>query len=84
MPLRYVDLCWLQTGLCVHFRKRRLQERLRINFSGHPFLGPSGSNDTDFCDARESKDGTQVGCDAEYENGGKAGPSLGLGMTVTR
>src|SRR5712692_12088938 len=74
MPLRYVDLCWLQTGLCAHFLQRRRQESLRINFSGHQFLGPSGSNEVYIRNAHESKDGTQIRCDAEYENGKKQVP----------
>jgi hypothetical protein len=73
-----VDLFFLQTGLCVHFLQRRRQESLRINFAGHQFLGPSGSNEVYIRNAHESKDGAQILCDADYENGGKAGPSLGL------
>ncbi len=68
----------LQTGLCVHFLQRRRQESLRINFSGRQFLGPSGSNEVYIRNAQESKDGAQIRCDKEYENGEKAGPSLGL------
>src|SRR5713226_10381005 len=41
------------------------------------FWVPSSSN-VYICDAHESKDGTQIRCDAEYENRGKAGPWLGL------
>jgi hypothetical protein len=52
----------------------KAQERLPINLSGHPFLGPSGGNNADVCDARESKDGTPIERAAEYENGEKAGP----------
>src|SRR5260370_30504355 len=78
MPLRYVDLCWLQTGLCVHFLKRRGQESLRINFSGHPFLGPSGRNEVYIRNAHESKDSARIWYE-QYENGEKAGPSLRSG-----
>jgi hypothetical protein len=50
---------------------------LRINFSGHQFLGPSGSNEVYIRNAHESKDGAQIWRDEAYENGEKAGPSLG-------
>src|SRR5258707_11134412 len=81
MPLRYVDLCWLQTGLCVHFLKRRGQESLRINFSGHQFLGPSGRNEVYIRNAHESKDSARIWYDEQYENGEESRSLAALGMT---
>ena len=55
-----MDSRFLQTGLCVNFFKRRRQKSLRINLSGHQFLGASRSDEVYIRNTHKSENRAQI------------------------